>query len=315
MKKAIVTISMLLIVVTAYAVGISSKDEAKFATAVKAFRMNQNAEALRLFTELNKDYPQNQQIKNNYAAVLFADGKLEQAEEVLSSVIEENKDVNVAFKNLNKIYDFAAAKAYSNALGSEKEVLPQKLQLIEVLSHQDTGHGAEVPVESKTPITVAAQGVTEQKTVAPEASLSAVTKPNVESSITKQSDLTLKTPTETVAKTQENYQPVIEQRLNEWTEVWSKGDIEGYLAFYATDFTPDHTTTHKQWLENRKARISPTKNILVKLSDIVITQNKDNVIASFKQNYQANQYKDVTSKQLVWKKIGDQWLIVKEVAK
>ncbi len=314
MKKAIVTISMLLIVVTAYAVGLSSKDETKFAMAVKAFRMNQNAEALRLFTELNKDYPQNQQIKNNYAVVLFADGKLEQAEEVLSSVIENNKDVNVAFKNLNKIYDYAAAKAYSNALGSEKEVLPQKLQLIEVLSHQETGQTPDVIAESKAPAIVVAQNSTEQKPVTPEISLPTVIKQPVETSINKQPDsIPPKTSTPTVVKTQENYQQIIDQRLNEWTNVWSKGDVDAYLAFYTTNFTPDNTTTHKQWLENRKARINPSKNIQVKLSDVVITQDNETVIASFKQSYQANQYKDNTAKKIVWKKIGDQWLIEKEI--
>lgn len=327
MKKTIVTIGLLLIVATAYAVGLSDKDEAKFASAVKAYRMNQNAEALRIFTELYKDYPQNQQIKNNYAVLLFVDGKIEKAEEVLSSVIESNKEVNIAFKNLNKIYDYAAAKAYSNALGTEKEVVPQKLQIIDTLSHTNAEIAVaaveppkleQKPVAPVTPPPAPIEPKTAVKVVEtePATTASAPVKPTAKEATKAEPQPTAATPPPPVTVDIEAIKASIAKVTNDWAATWSKGDANAYIAFYKATYSPDKNTTHKQWLENRKQRISPAKNIQVKISDVVITADKsspDTMLATFKQSYQSNQHKDYTSKQLVWKKSGNQWLIDKEV--
>lgn len=322
MKKTIVTIGLLLIVVTAYAVGLSDKDEAKFATAVKAFKMNQNADALRLFTELNKDYPENQQIKNNYAVVLFADGKIEQAEELLSSVIESNKEVSIAFKNLNKIYDYAAAKAYSNALGTDKEVLPQKLQVIDVLIDKGTEIATAATdkpaqkTEINTPIIKNANqqipAITEIEL--PAATVQIPSKLAAKEAVIKP-ELTQKPVVNEPVREDPALKQVIEKNINDWADVWSKGDVNAYVAFYKPDYAPEKLT-HKQWLADRKLKVSPAKQIQVKLTDIVITPDKtsnDTMIATFKQSYQASKFKDNTSKQLIWHKIADKWLIEKEI--
>jgi tetratricopeptide (TPR) repeat protein len=365
MKKTIVAISLSLMMATGYSVELSEVDQAKFNAAIKAYRMNQNPKALRLFTELYNDYPQNQQIKNNYAVVLFGSGKLEQAEEVLSSVIESNKDVNIAYKNLNKIYDYAAAKAYSNALGTEKEVTPQKLQIIETLispaeslslasNHNNKGNTSidapsalegAIDQKSHSPIKALASNATNNVQVwadtwskADVNSYVATALKDVEEPISKNGVVPaiLSTPAtgnekaaaaiaEPAAKPKEaveskeksqvaNEIAVIEDAIRNWVQAWSKGDVDSYITFYEPTFKIGKMS-HKQWIKNRKQRISPTENIQVKYSELVITPSKtdDTIVANFKQSYQANQYKDETLKQLVWKKVGDKWFITKEV--
>ncbi|MEQ1636436.1 MAG: tetratricopeptide repeat protein [Methylococcales bacterium] len=373
MKKAIVAISLSLIMATGYSADLSDVDQTKFNAAVKAYRMNQSAKALVMFTELYKDYPQNQQIKNNYAVVLFATGKLEQAEEVLSSVIESNKEVNVAYKNLNKIYDYAAAKAYSNALGTEKEVAPQKLQLIEtiapsaattIVAANQTGKGALALNDSNlatgATASVATQAVASNATEAAKGptvknkvqawadtwskadinnyvakALKDVDEPSaagsVKAAVLDQPETKAAVPvatTEPAAKvtqaatiTPENQVkpaadevPVVEEAVRHWAAMWSKGDADGYIAFYEPTFRLGKMS-HNQWIRNRKERVTPAENIQVKLSDLIVTPSKtdDTMIAHFKQSYQANRFQDNTTKRLIWKKIGDKWFIRNEI--
>ncbi len=337
MKKSIITLSLLALAATANAADLPSQEQTKFNNAVKAYRANHNADALKLFTELYKDFPQNQQVKNNYAVTLFANGKIEQAEEVLSNVIESDKEVNVAFKNLNKIYDYAAAKAYSNALGTDKEVQPQKLQMIESYSSAAEGKSSEsivsstpeikvaqateipeTPKVSDTPIKPSVK--TEVKTTVDPIS-SAVTPPVSSNTTTA----TPNPPTTTAAAVPAKPEAVklsptvllevANKMLQSWADAWSKGDVNAYAAFYSPNFAPEGMT-HKNWLEGRKLRISPEKKIQVKFTDVVIvpSDKSDIVIVNFKQSYQANHLKDTTNKQLVWKKFGDKWLIEKEIA-
>ncbi|NOT84909.1 MAG: tetratricopeptide repeat protein [Methylococcaceae bacterium] len=382
MKKTIVAISLSLLMTTAYSVELSDTDQAKFNTAVKAYRMNQGSKALQIFTELYNDYPQNQQIKNNYAVALFTSGKLEQAEEVLSSVIESNKEVNIAYKNLNKIYDYAAAKAYSNALGTEKEVTPQKLQIIETLTpsvasisvaanrsgkstqfaenlsksdainsvtETSTNAATEIVASNATETAKApvlktvSNGVTNKvqswadnwskadinSYVAKalkdneEPVAAASVKPAVLNPQTVKADavvpVAMNQPVVGASETQVK-QPatddvaIVEDAVRNWAVAWSKGDADSYITYYEPTFRLGKMS-HNQWIKNRKERVTPAENIQVKLADLIVTPSKNGdhtMIAYFKQNYQASRYQDNTSKQLIWKKIGDKWFIQKE---
>lgn len=106
----------------------------------------------------------------------------------------------------------------------------------------------------------------------------------------------------------------VKQRLNDWAEAWSEGDVNTYLNYYEADFTPDSTTSHKTWQKNRISRISPTKQIQVQLSDINVGLSADGNTATttFKQIYNSDNYHDESNKILVWKKIADTWLIQEE---
>lgn len=366
MKKTLVTIGLSLMMATSYSVEMSTVDAEKFNSAVKAYRMNQNAKALKLFTELYNDYPSNQQVKNNYAVVLFGNGKLEQAEEVLSSVIESNKEVNIAYKNLNKIYDYAAAKAYSNALGTDKEVTPQKLQIIETIEAPIAIAVNKAPQIAPAPaLVLPSEAAVVQQPVAQVAKAPVVkgaasdstnnvkvwadswSKADVNSyvatalkdaeepaagavvpAVLSQADVNAKAvptamsqpvaPAPSVKPAAE--QPmvsevaVVEDAVRNWAQSWSKGDADSYITYYEPTFRLGKMS-HNQWIRNRKERVTPAANIQVKLSDLIVTPSKtdDTMIAYFKQNYQADHYQDNTSKQLVWKKIGDKWFIKKEV--
>lgn len=312
MKRTVLTVGLLSLAATAYAV-VSPSSLAKFNAAVKAYRSNQNAEALKLFAELDKENPQNIQIRNNYAVLLFANGKIEQAEELLSGVIESNREVNVAFKNLNKIYDYAAAKAYSTALGTEKEVKQQKLQIIESLALPTDQKVVTVadnaPISAQVAPVVKAQEP--PKAVSPVATPVAVTP----AAVATPTPTAVTTPPPAPALAPANALQVISEPMKNWANAWSSGNIDAYMGFYVPNYAPAGMT-HSSWVVNRKARISPDKKIQVAFSDIVMipSQKSDTIIVNFKQSYKANQYQDNTSKQLVWKKMGDKWLIEKEAS-
>lgn len=107
---------------------------------------------------------------------------------------------------------------------------------------------------------------------------------------------------------------VVKQRLTDWAEAWSEGDVNTYLNYYAADFTPDATTNHETWKQNRISRINPAKKIQVQMRDINVSPGADGntVTTTFKQNYRAKNYHDDSNKILVWEKIADTWLIKEE---
>lgn len=106
----------------------------------------------------------------------------------------------------------------------------------------------------------------------------------------------------------------VTQRLNDWAEAWSAGDVNSYLNYYVADFTPDSATSHKTWQKNRVSRISPTKQIQVQLSDINVglSAEGDTATTTFRQIYNSDNYHDESNKILVWKKIANTWLIQEE---
>ncbi len=69
--------------------------------------------------------------------------------------------------------------------------------------------------------------------------------------------------------------------------------------------------SRKQWLNNRKQRISPDKNIQVEITeiDIRLVQKNKKIITFFKQSYRSIHYEDISKKQLKWQKINGEWFI------
>jgi hypothetical protein len=102
----------------------------------------------------------------------------------------------------------------------------------------------------------------------------------------------------------------ITQRLFAWAKAWSAGNADKYINYY----TPDYSAagmSRKQWLNNRKQRISPDKNIQVEITeiDIRLVQKNKKIITFFKQSYRSIHYEDISKKQLKWQKINGEWFI------
>ncbi|CAG0124864.1 Secretory immunoglobulin A-binding protein EsiB [Rhodocyclaceae bacterium] len=107
----------------------------------------------------------------------------------------------------------------------------------------------------------------------------------------------------------------IDDAVKSWAAAWSARDLAQYLASYARTFKPADGMSRKAWEAQRKARVAKPKSIIVELSDITVDkQSESSARVSFKQDYRADSYKDVTNKTLELKKAGNKWLIVSERA-
>lgn len=103
----------------------------------------------------------------------------------------------------------------------------------------------------------------------------------------------------------------VSQRLRDWADTWMAKDVDGYLAFYAKDFTPTRSTSAK-WIEERRRLVSKTGKIELTLDNIRTQVQGDTVVTRFDQKYSSSNYKDTSVKVLTWKQIDGKWLIVKE---
>ena len=103
----------------------------------------------------------------------------------------------------------------------------------------------------------------------------------------------------------------VQQRLRDWADTWMAKDVEGYLNFYAKEFTPTRSTSAK-WIEERRRLVSKTGKIELVLDNIQTQAQGDAVVTRFEQKYNSSNYKDVSIKVLTWKQIDGKWLIVKE---
>lgn len=106
----------------------------------------------------------------------------------------------------------------------------------------------------------------------------------------------------------------INYRIEKWRQAWQSGDIESYLDFYAPDFSPRSGLSRQAWEESRRARVSPKRKIKLELSNFAVDFAADNLSSkvTFDQGYRSTNYFDESRKQLVVKKLGDQWYIVSE---
>jgi outer membrane protein, adhesin transport system len=104
----------------------------------------------------------------------------------------------------------------------------------------------------------------------------------------------------------------VAQRVRDWAAAWSSKDFAAYQDFYSRGFAPAGSN-HAAWLSQRKRLVGKPGEISVDVSDIEVRNlGADTVETLFKQRYTSKDFKDTSSKSLVWKQINGQWVIVSE---
>jgi outer membrane protein, adhesin transport system len=104
----------------------------------------------------------------------------------------------------------------------------------------------------------------------------------------------------------------VAQRVRDWAAAWSSKNFAAYQGFYTNSFAPSGSN-HSAWLNQRKRLVGKAGDISVDVSDIEVrNMGADTVETLFKQRYTSKDFKDTSSKSLVWKRAGDQWVIVSE---
>ena len=113
-----------------------------------------------------------------------------------------------------------------------------------------------------------------------------------------------------------NAEAAISSRTTAWAAAWAARDVQAYLAFYAADFKPEGAQTRAAWAVQREQRISRAADIRIEMRDLAVqNRSADAVTVTFRQEYSAGAYRDVSDKTLEWQRVGGQWLIVRESAR
>ena len=91
--------------------------------------------------------------------------------------------------------------------------------------------------------------------------------------------------------------------LDEWKKAWEAIDADKFLSFYSEKFTVDGKDL--AWFSaDKRKKFSKIKNINVKITNLNSHSSKiDQWVVTFKQRYQADNYKDVGYKTLVVEKL------------
>ncbi len=98
-----------------------------------------------------------------------------------------------------------------------------------------------------------------------------------------------------------------------WADAWSRKDSKRYIDAYVLGYQPNDNTSHNQWKQQRRSRLSRPKFIQVKLSDIEVEMLSQKMArVTFSQRYRSDSYSDRTRKQMELALREGRWKIVSE---
>ena len=103
----------------------------------------------------------------------------------------------------------------------------------------------------------------------------------------------------------------INAKLASWRKAWEDKDINAYLSFYSDKFKAPKGSRTK-WRSSRYRALKANKNISIQVSNLQINSSKKTVELNFTQEFNSDKYSSVGIKELIWKKIGNDWKILKE---
>ncbi|MHB1187490.1 YybH family protein [Thiobacillus sp.] len=253
--------------------------QARFLKGLILADQGKTNDAITVFTGLTEDYPELPEPYNNLAVLYASQSKYEAAKNALEMAIRTHPSYATAHENLGDIYAKMASLAYDKALSldSKNAAAQTKLALIQDM----IGGQPRKSAVAKPAAAIAARPVAAEP--APAAS-SAPASGAIDAAITR------------------------------WAQAWSARDVDAYLAAYASDFAASGMT-RANWEAQRRARITATKSIEVKISDLKIEQQGDTASATFRQAYRSDRLTSTVSKTLKLTLQNGQWRIVGETSR
>ncbi|MEQ1439262.1 tetratricopeptide repeat protein [Fontimonas sp. SYSU GA230001] len=258
--------------------------EARFMRGLALVRLDRNKDAIRVFADLTRDYPQLPEPYNNLAVLYAAQGDYDKAREALEAALATHPSYATAHENLGDIYAALAGAAYNRALALDEsnQMLRRKLSLINQLD------------SSAAPA------------VAPKAQPAPATAPAVAAPTTA---VQTSTPPAADAETR----AAVQRAIDAWTGAWSKQDLNAYFAAYADTFTPEAGLSRSAWEAQRRDRIGKPRRIRVAARDLQFNAvNDKQVQVSFRQEYESDTFADVTAKALDMVLTAGGWKIARE---
>jgi tetratricopeptide (TPR) repeat protein len=258
--------------------------EARFARGLVLMKLNRNDEALKVFSELTRDYPQLPEPYNNLAVLYAQMGQYEKAREALEASLATHPSYATAHENLGDVYAAMAGAAYSRALALNQANAGARYKLSVV------GQLSQLPTPGAPP--------------------SAAPAPAAPPMAAAPAPLAVQPPTP--ASDQAIVGPVT-QALNEWAAAWSALDVERYISVYSQDFEPEDGGSRADWEKQRRERIRKATHIKVTGSNPEVQSlGPDRARVTFVQNYESDTYSDHVNKVLEFRNVDGRWLITRE---
>ncbi|AXQ31858.1 tetratricopeptide repeat protein [Solimonas sp. K1W22B-7] len=260
--------------------------QARFVRGLALVRLNRTEQAIRVFADLTRDYPQLPEPYNNLAVLYAQQGDYERARDALEAALATHPSYATAHENLGDIYAALAGASYNRALMLDpgNGALRRKLGLVGQLDNtpSDPATTVAAPAPRAAPAPAAAAPMP------PPAAAPAATEVDA-------------------ATTQ-----AVNATLASWSQSWAGKNLEAYFALYAPDFQPEGGLSRGAWEAQRRDRITRPKRISVKAVNPQITRAGDTLRVSFRQDYESDAFSDQVSKTLELKQVGGSWKISRE---
>jgi Flp pilus assembly protein TadD/ketosteroid isomerase-like protein len=292
---------------------------ARFLKGVILTEQNKNQEAIDVFTALSVDFPELPEPYNNLAVLYAGQGDYEKARELLEMAIRTHPSYAVAHENLGDVYATLASQAYDKALQLDKgnTTARAKLALIRELFPVKSAAAPATKPEAPKPAEAPAAVKPPEAPIPPGAVPTAPAAPSKPPAPPQPAQA--HKPVEPPMPAAAAISPVDETKavlkmVEDWASAWSNNDAEGYLAFYAPDFTPPKGEPRAQWEAERRDRLAKPRKIQVSVVQPRVTLvDAKTARVSFRQNYSADSLKTTGRKTLVLTKQGERWLIRQEL--
>lgn len=263
-------------------------------------------EAIQVFTALTEDFPELPEPYNNLAVLYAAQNKYDAAKNALEMAIRTHPSYATAHENLGDIYAKMASIAYDKALqlDNTNPTAQTKLALIKDI----VGGQPHRTAPSKPAVVATALSKPAAVTTAPSKSGAVAAKP---APVTETKPTTITRP---AALDKPAADPnSAEGSVASWARAWASRDVDAYLAFYASDFNTPDGLSRSDWEALRRERITKPTRIAVSLSNIKTEQpSPDKATVSFRQVYQSDRLKSISSKTLELALHDGKWQIVRE---
>jgi murein L,D-transpeptidase YafK len=108
-----------------------------------------------------------------------------------------------------------------------------------------------------------------------------------------------------------NNRRIVTSQLNEWVTAWESQNTNLYLSFYSKNFK-DPKRSRSKWEAKRRRSLKNAFDVSIEISDIRSTVLDNLITIVFTQRYKAKNIFDLGEKELIWKKEGQNWKIIKE---
>lgn len=213
-------------------------------------------------------------VQNNLAVLLIEQKNYLQAEKLLDSALQADRQVATTLENLNQLYTYQAQKTYQTLFSETAVVSPKGAFLYFDLAKRTA------PTD------------------------------NVVTQLQPRSEETLKQELSDSGAINQ-VKGALEGWRKSWASQDVKGYLSYYDS---REFIPKQGLSYESWEKSRWRSLKNPKFIKVFFDDVQIVQLDKNLIRSrFLQRYHSNRFKDSVYKVLLWQLNDGQWKIVQEV--